>query len=98
LKFDNHIRWLLLAVGICFGQSALPQSHDQGSRAGGDRGLDRAVSRARKQTDGRVLSAETRNINGRPTHFVRILTKDGKVRRLRTDAATEESVAPRRKR
>lgn len=61
---------------------------------GSGESLDSAVSRARERTGGRVLSAETRQVDGRATHFVRILTEDGKVRRLRVDAATGRFVAP----
>ena len=64
--------------------------------SGSGESLDSAVSRARESTGGRVLSAETRQVDGRPTHFVRILTKDGKVRRLRVDARTGRFVAPGR--
>jgi len=69
-------------------------ARNPGSGSGGS--LDSVVSRARERTGGRVLSAETRQVDGRPTHFVRILTKDGKVRRLRVDAETGRPVAPGR--
>lgn len=46
--------------------------------------LEEAVSEARGQ--GRVLSARTQRNNGRETHNVRILTRDGRVQRLRIDA------------
>jgi uncharacterized membrane protein YkoI len=58
--------------------------------------LDRAVTRARGRVDGRVLSAETDERGGRRTHNIRILTKDGKVRRLRVDAESGEFVGKRR--
>ncbi len=98
LNLYHRFFWTILAAGICFGQPAFSQSPRPDSRAGWDRGLDNAVSRARERTGGRVLSAETRIIEGRPTYFVRILTEDGKIRNLRTDAATGERVAPRKRR
>ena len=98
MRHYSRTFWILLAAVIGYAQPALPQSSESGSRSGWDRGLDSAVSRARERTGGRVLSAETREVNGRLTYFVRILTKDGKVRNLRTDAATGESVTPQRRR
>ncbi|MEW8626093.1 MAG: PepSY domain-containing protein [Candidatus Thiodiazotropha sp.] len=48
--------------------------------------LDKAVEQAKKRTGGQVISAETRNQDGRRVHNIRILTEDGKVRRLRINA------------
>ena len=48
--------------------------------------LEDAVSEARGRHPGRVLSAETRNRGGRESHRIRILTRDGRVKRLNMDA------------
>jgi len=48
--------------------------------------LDEAVSEARGRHPGRVLSAETDRRGGRDSHKIRILTQDGRVKRLRMDA------------
>jgi uncharacterized membrane protein YkoI len=48
--------------------------------------LDEAVSRARQQYPGKVLSADTVNINGRKLYNIKILTKDGRVKRTQVDA------------
>lgn len=48
--------------------------------------LDQAVEQAKQRLGGRVISAETRERDGKRVHNVRILTKDGKVRRLRINA------------
>ena len=48
--------------------------------------LEQAVSEARDRHPGRVLSAETQRRNGRESHNIRILTDDGRVRRLNMDA------------
>ena len=85
-------------TAICYSQPTLSQSPDSNVRDGWNRELDSAVSRARERTGGRVLSAETRYVDGQPIHFVRILTKDGKVRRLRIDASSEKGAGPRRRR
>lgn len=55
--------------------------------------LDSAVSNARKRTGGRVVSAETKNKDGREVHFIRILSDDGKVQRLRVDARTGRPIS-----
>ncbi|WP_078118902.1 PepSY domain-containing protein [Thiosocius teredinicola] len=54
----------------------------------GDRrkSLDQAVEEARDRYPGRVLSAETKNRGGRESHKIRILTNDGRVKRLNVDA------------
>jgi hypothetical protein len=54
--------------------------------ARGDVSLDQAVEQAKQRLGGRVISAETRERDGERVHNVRILTKDGKVRRLRINA------------
>ncbi len=64
--------------------------------ARGDLSLDQAVERARENTGGRVISAETKEKEGRRVHNIRILTNDGKVRRLRFDADTERRSNNRR--
>jgi len=73
---------LLLGNGLC--------------AAGQDRrtSLEEAVSDARDHYPGRVLSAETHRQNGRAMHNIRILTRDGRVRRYRVDAEADRP--PRR--
>lgn len=56
--------------------------------------LDEAVSRARRQSDGKVLSAETVRVDGRRVHRIKILTANGRVKRVQIDAATGRT-APR---
>lgn len=51
--------------------------------------LDNAVRQAREKSNGRVISAETREKNGRQYYNIRILTNDGKVRRYRFDAGDD---------
>ena len=48
--------------------------------------LEDAVSEARGRHPGRVISAETDRRGGRESHRIRILTRDGRVKRLRMDA------------
>ena len=42
--------------------------------------LSQAVEQVRRQTGGRILSAETRVEGGREVHHIKVLTKDGKVK------------------
>lgn len=64
--------------------------------AKGDLSLDQAVQQARDRTGGRVISAETREKNGHLIHNIRILTNDGKVRRLQIDAGDDRRSNNRR--
>jgi uncharacterized membrane protein YkoI len=56
--------------------------------------LDEAVSRVRKNSKDKVLSAETARVDGRKVYRIKILTKDGRVKRKQIDAETGRS-APR---
>jgi uncharacterized membrane protein YkoI len=50
--------------------------------------LDEAIARARQQSDGKILSAETVRDGGRDVHRIKILTSDGRVKRMQYDAAS----------
>jgi len=95
----RRLNWTIIALlisALLLPQQALAQRFPerwQGPRVrppvvspGPSRSLDNVVRRIRKETNGRVLSAETRTIEGRRIHVIRILTGDGRVRRLRVDA------------
>lgn len=87
-RLSETLLALLLGVTI-----ALP------ALAGPDRrkSLDEAVSDARDRYNGRVLSAETQRRNGRESHRIRILTDDGRVKRLNIDAESGRNERKRRK-
>jgi hypothetical protein len=55
--------------------------------------LDEAVRKAKKKYKGKVLSAETVNIDGRKVYRIKILTKDGRVKRVHIDARTGKTVS-----
>ena len=76
----------MVVVGVLSLHPAEAQRYRRVQAENGDQGLENAVSRVRDRTGGRVLSAETRVLDGRRTHVIRILTDDGRVRRLREDA------------
>jgi len=46
----------------------------------GGKTLAEAVDQVRKQTNGQILSAETRVSGNREVHYIKVLTKDGKVK------------------
>ena len=60
----------------------------RGYGPGGGISLDEAVSRMRQNSNGKVLSAETVRVDGRKVHRIKILTKDGRVKRKQIDAET----------
>jgi len=74
----NSIASFLLVLAMLSG-STLAQADRRTS-------LEDAVSEARGRHPGRVLSAETEQRGGRESHRIRILTRDGRVKRLNMDA------------
>jgi len=46
----------------------------------GGKSLSQAVEQVRRQTQGQILSAETRISGNREVHHIKVLTKDGKVK------------------
>lgn len=74
----------LLVVAVLLGNAAW---------ADGDRrkSLQDAVSEARDRYPGRVLSADTERNGGRESHRIRILTDDGRVKRIRVDAESDRA-------
>jgi len=42
--------------------------------------LSQAIESVRRRTGGRVVSAETKVQGGREVHYIKVLTKDGKVK------------------
>lgn len=77
LSTKRQLCWLL--AGILLSTGALAQPNRRTS-------LDQAVEEARGRFPGKVLSAETQRQGGRESHSIRILTDDGRVKRLRIDA------------
>jgi len=47
--------------------------------------LSQAIEKVRRQTGGRVVSAETKIQGGREVHHIKVLTKDGKVKTHRVN-------------
>lgn len=58
--------------------------------------LDRAVEGVRSRTGGRVLSADTVRRDGKSAVYdIKVLTNDGRVRRMAIDSETGEAVQRR---
>jgi uncharacterized membrane protein YkoI len=53
--------------------------------------LDEAIARARQESDGKILSAKTVRDGGRNVHRIKVLTRDGRVKRMQYDAASGRS-------
>ncbi len=77
LSTKRQLCWLLAGILLSTGSLAQPDRRTS---------LDQAVEEARGRFPGRVLSAETQRQGGRESHSIRILTDDGRVKRLRIDA------------
>jgi hypothetical protein len=68
------------AAGLA-GSSFEPEGNEAGSTQGnGGMSLSEAVEQVRRQTGGRILSAETKMQGNREVHHIKVLTKDGKVK------------------
>lgn len=65
-------------------------SREGGSSARG-LSLDEAVAQIRRDTGGRVLSAETIQRDGRPVHRIKVLTPANRVRVYHVDAGSRRS-------
>ena len=86
-----------LLAGLLVGAAVLPvearrderSSRNETARRDGV-SLDEAVARVRRDTGGRVLSAEARENRGRTTYRIKVLLRDGSVRVVNVDAQSGE--------
>ena len=53
------------------------------AQKGGGKSLSEAIAQVRRQTNGRILSAETKVSGNREMHHIKVLTKDGKVKTIK---------------
>ncbi|HSD96574.1 MAG TPA: PepSY domain-containing protein [Sulfuricaulis sp.] len=86
-----------LFAGLLMGASAAPvearrDEHSSRREAAQRNGisLDEAVARVRRDTGGRVLSAEAREYRGRTSYRIKVLLRDGSVRVVNVDAQSGE--------
>jgi len=71
----------LSGFGVDFDSHA--DSGHQVAQKGGGKSLSEAVEQVRRQTNGRILSAQTKVSGNREVHHIKVLTKDGKVRTVK---------------
>jgi uncharacterized membrane protein YkoI len=75
----------LILVFLCLAAAPV-QAQDRGSdrpfqvAQNDGKSLSEAVEQVRRQTNGRIISAETKVRNGREVHHIKVLTDDGKVK------------------
>jgi len=103
MKRRHFIKAVFLAVlvsSLLLTQPLLADERRKGYRHDGrpDVSLDYAVKKARNRYNGRVISAETVGAENNRMHNIRILTEEGRVRRLRVDPSTGEYIKPRPRR
>ena len=71
----------LLSTGtMALAKQFRPENHNA------DMNLDQAVQQVKQQTGGRILSAKTKNNDGRQVHKIKVLLPNGKVRIIRVNA------------
>ncbi len=80
----------LVMSSSAFGDWQLPAEFSDGRAAASARdiqlakddakSLAEAIEQVRRKTKGRIVSAETRVSGGREMHYIKVLTKDGKVK------------------
>ena len=95
MKRVKLMTYLLVGLLVCTSVVPVEARRDEGSsRSEASRRngltLDEAVARVRRDTGGRVLSAETRENRGRTTYRIKVLLRDGSVRVVNVDAQSGE--------
>ena len=86
-----------LLAGLLVWASVIPVEARRDERSSGSEAtrrngltLDEAVARVRRDTGGRVLSAEARDNRGRTSYRIKVLLRDGSVRVVNVDAQSGE--------
>lgn len=87
--------WLLPAAAFDLQDLTNQFAHPSHSEKQGI-SLDEAVSRVRRQSDDKILSAETVRVDGRRVHRIKVLTSRGRVKHVQIDADTGRPAARRR--
>lgn len=96
----KRVRLLMFVAGLCglvvsspllakspYGGKGPSHGHEERRLS-----LDGAVSRIREREKGRVLSADEEYDNGDSVYRIRVLTDDGKVKRLRVDPRSGRTI------
>lgn len=94
MRAENPRRYRSLAMLLITGIAVVALVPAQAERR---TSLEQAVNEARDRYPGRVLSAETQRQAGRESHRIRILTDEGRVKRLEMDAESGRFRRPPRR-
>jgi len=81
----------LLLLGVVVGP-VLADNHSGPKQRGS---LERAVEQVKRNSNGKILSANTVRDGKRAVHNIRVLTKQGRVKRVRIDARSGRLLNPR---
>ena len=88
----NAHRILPLFASLALALSASPAAYAQAQEKPGELSLDQAVNRAQQETNGQVLSAESRRWDRRTEYRIKVLTPEGHVRVMTIPASSGNSV------
>ena len=81
----RHLAILVICSAIALGPVSAVADDPEGvtlrvAQNGDGKTLSQAVEQVRSQTGGQILSAETKVQGNREVHYIKVLTKDGKVK------------------
>lgn len=71
---------MLLPLTVCSADTAIVLAKQQGTT------LDQALQQVKKQQQGKVLAAETKLQQGVSVHVIKVLTEEGRVKKIRINA------------
>ncbi|MEW5008436.1 MAG: hypothetical protein RPR28_03535 [Cycloclasticus sp.] len=71
---------MLLPLTVCSADTAMVLAKQQGVT------LDQALQQVKKQQQGKVLAAETKLQQGVSVHVIKVLTEEGRVKKIRINA------------
>jgi len=75
----------------------IQERHDAGNRPdyrvtqSGGKTLSEAIEQVRRQTNGRILSAQTKVKGNREEHHIKVLTEDGKVKTVKVQGRRRDN-------
>lgn len=95
LKIHLIMLTALLACGAASLQAQTPREDSRNDRRAAQQerdNLDRAAGAVRRETGGRVLSADVEENNGDRNYRIKVLTPNGRVRTMKVDPHTGRPV------
>jgi len=91
-NFMRYIKSLLLAIcfNIAISNTILACDTSNILAVADTVTLDQAINKIKKDSKGKVLGAETLQINGQPVHVIKVLTKKGHVKKIRVQTTPNQ--------